>query len=374
MADFPYPSNKRYSSNQVNQLITQALQDAQNGYSPGLISNIAQTMQSIVAAESVGGQTGIVNNTAAPSAPEYTAPTPGDSPEFSVGLYQINLYSHYNEVAQVLGQPQIAQGATPSDSQMYSLGQMFAGNPQAQSQIAAGLIASDHFSDWTDSFVDNYPGGPEGLWNTTVAGQVVPTTYSGGAASTSTSTGASPADSQAGGQNAAATATGVLNNCDKTVSLIGEPGVLGVGSATFLNQCQAKALVSGVALIGGGLLMLIGTALLFAGFRSGTANAAGNLAQGAVNQTPGGNKVQTLIQKWGSKGSVSPQSRSDARARKGAESSLKKTGGGSAGSGPARFPKGHPANKGGQGYRDKSGKRHLGVVRDAEEGAEVAAV
>lgn len=53
----------------------------------------ADTAAAIAQAES-GGDTGQINNTAYPNLPGYHPPAPGNLPEYSVGLWQINELAH----------------------------------------------------------------------------------------------------------------------------------------------------------------------------------------------------------------------------------------------------------------------------------------
>jgi hypothetical protein len=53
--------------------------------------NYADVAAAIAEAESSGDSTRI-NNTAYPSKPNYSPPKPGNKPEYSVGLWQVNIY------------------------------------------------------------------------------------------------------------------------------------------------------------------------------------------------------------------------------------------------------------------------------------------
>jgi hypothetical protein len=59
----------------------------------GGLQQDADTAAAIAQAES-GGRTGAINNTAYPNKPGYHLPAPGNLPEYSVGLWQINMLAH----------------------------------------------------------------------------------------------------------------------------------------------------------------------------------------------------------------------------------------------------------------------------------------
>lgn len=51
--------------------------------------------------------------------------------------------------------------------------------------------------------------------------------------------------------------------CQSSVAVIGEGGIVaGIGKATLLNQCQAKAIKGGLALVAGGVGVIVGAVLL----------------------------------------------------------------------------------------------------------------
>jgi hypothetical protein len=64
----------------------------------------ASTMAAIALAES-GGDTTKINNTAYPNLPGYRPPTFPNLPEYSVGLWQINVYAHTNYTAAAMLEP-----------------------------------------------------------------------------------------------------------------------------------------------------------------------------------------------------------------------------------------------------------------------------
>lgn len=276
MGDFVYPTNKPYGSSQIASLIKSAF--GGNGYNAQQQSALQSAFVGIAGAES-SGQTGIVNNTAYANLPGYTSPGPNDTPEFSVGLFQLNLYDqgNYNSAAAALGQPTLGQGQAPSASQANALGSQLAADPQAQAQAASSLFQSSQFQPWTDSYVSG-AGGPAALYSSVTGGQAPPSSYPPGTA---------PGGSDAGmpSSSASSSGSGAINGpCDSTKAVISLPSVAGVGGGSLLNQCQAKHLVGALVLGAGGLVVLVGVALLFEGGK----NAIGNGAQTVVNVIPGG--------------------------------------------------------------------------------------
>ena len=79
---------------------------------------------------------------------------------------------------------------------------------------------------------------------------------------------------------------GGFTQCQSGTSIVGFGGVLGVGSFSIINQCQAKAIVAGMMIGFGSFLMLEGVLLtvVAAGLRSG-------VVQAGVNLIPGGGAV-----------------------------------------------------------------------------------
>jgi len=81
------------------------------------------------------------------------------------------------------------------------------------------------------------------------------------------------------GNNAPATggSGSLMGNCKAyrnsasatTNCLVGGGGVLGISAPCVFNACQAKALVSGLLVLGGGIVMLVGIALLASGTKAG---------------------------------------------------------------------------------------------------------
>lgn len=111
-------------------------------------ANYADTAAAIALAES-GGRSDAIANTAYPNRPNYHPPKPGFQPEFSVGLWQVNLLQHkgYTE----------AQMLVPGEN------------------AAAAVQISDHganFQPWTTFRDGAYAGyqtgvGPGGVFTTT---------------------------------------------------------------------------------------------------------------------------------------------------------------------------------------------------------------
>ncbi len=65
----------------------------------GLVS--AQDTAAAISQAESGGKTDAIANTVYPNKPNYTPVKPGNLPEYSIGLWQINIYSHkqYTEAA-----------------------------------------------------------------------------------------------------------------------------------------------------------------------------------------------------------------------------------------------------------------------------------
>lgn len=155
-----YPGTKKLSNAQITTLMEQQ----------GATPTQAAAFVGVAGAES-GGNFGVVNNTAFPSLPNYAGPPgPGDSPEYSVGGFQENLY---------------ADGYT-NPQQAYTAGQKLAASPSAQAATAWNLYQTRGFEPWEgDSYVKS-AGGPDALQTDVESGQV-PAASSN--ASTGTNTG-----------------------------------------------------------------------------------------------------------------------------------------------------------------------------------------
>jgi hypothetical protein len=97
-----------------------------------------------------------------------------------------------------------------------------------------------------------------------------------------------------GGGSEQAAGTTILGNCSSSKQVVGGLGV------SLLNQCQAKALVSGLLVFAGGVSMLIGIALLFASGKG----VAGKIAEGAgagIALVPGAEIAGAAIARAGHK-------------------------------------------------------------------------
>jgi hypothetical protein len=106
---------------------------------------------------------------------------------------------------------------------------------------------------------------------------------------------------------------GLSKNKGSSSCLISPPG------GWCFTACEAKALASGLIIFGGTVVMLVGTALLFAGARGSLGGLVGNGAQTALNTIPGGAAAQNWASKYTKKGSVSRESRSDRQQREASE-------------------------------------------------------
>lgn len=151
-------------------------------------------------------------------------------------------------------------------------------------------------------------------------------------------TGTTPTSSSSGSPTQGP--AGLLGNCSQyrnssaassNCLVGGGGGLLGISAPCVLNACQAKALVSGGLVLAGGLLMLVGTALLFAD-KGGILGKAADAA-GAVYLVKGiSSSVKSHAPKSGGL--------SDSAQYKASTQSRAKTGGG-----PAR-PVSHSADEG----------------------------
>jgi hypothetical protein len=264
----------------------------------------------------------------------------------------MNLYDqgNYNLAAQALGQPQIS--SQPSATQAYNLGQQYANDPEAQAVAAVSLMQQNAraggsgFSPWTDpasgAFSLSATGASANSWMPSPAtgGDALSGPTSVNAATSDGGSVANPAGANsttAGGSTGQGPA-GLLGNCSQyrnssaasSNCLVGGGGGL-VSVPCVLNACQAKALISGGLVLAGGLLMLVGTALLFAD-KGGILGKAAEAA-GAVYLVKG---ASSAIQRHAPKSG----GLSDSAQYKASTQSRAKTGGG-----PAR-PVSHAADEG----------------------------
>lgn len=95
------------------------------------------TAVAVALAESGGGNTNALDNTSNPSAPNYHTPGEGDSPEFSEGLFQINVLAHPSYASEDLA------------------------NPLTNAEAAEQIWAADGWSPWstyTQGTYENYLG------------------------------------------------------------------------------------------------------------------------------------------------------------------------------------------------------------------------
>lgn len=172
----------------------------------------APVMAAIAIAES-GGRSTALNNT----------PATGD---YSVGLWQINYYDG-------LLASRTAEFGTPASLQ---------GNANAQAQAAIKLSNNG-------TNLGPWKGDP--VASAVMAGQPIPTKYTNGTTVSAASTGAA----------ASGTAASTTPTC---TPVIGEGGVLGIGSATLLNSCQAQEILGGLLIGIGGIVLIVGFAVVLA--------------------------------------------------------------------------------------------------------------
>lgn len=189
---------------------------------------VAPVMAAIAIAESGGHPTSLNNN-----------PSTGD---YSVGLWQINYYN----------------GLLASRTASYGSPAALQGDANAQARAAISLSADG---------TNLAPWRSDPVAGAILAGKPIPTQYTNGQSVTA----ATQAAQQATNTPAAATVT--------CTPVIGEGGILGIGSATLLNSCQAQEIV-GVGLMGvGALFLIVGFAIVLAdlGLHKGASAIVGGI-------------------------------------------------------------------------------------------------
>jgi hypothetical protein len=172
---------------------------------------MAPVMAAIAIAES-GGRSNALNNT----------PATGD---YSVGLWQINYYG-------TLLPGRTAEFGTPASLQ---------GNANAQAKAAIKLSNNG-------TNLGPWQGDP--VVKAINAGEQIPTQYTNGSAVSAATTAA-----------ATSAATSTATQC---TPVIGEGGVLGIGSATLLNSCQAAEIVGALLMGVGAVVLVVGLAVVLA--------------------------------------------------------------------------------------------------------------
>lgn len=219
-----YPSSKTFSPTQVQALMAKVMgQNSQFAQNPGPYkAHVAQAFAGIAGAEG-GYTTGAVYNTAYPNLPNYAGPPgPGNLPEYSVGLFGLNLFPQYGQNG--------SQAA-------YSAGAQLAANPQAQATTALQLFTQRGFEPWQgDSYVRG-AGGPGALFARAATGPMP---------------GADPGLKAASKQLAGSQVVGTPGKCDSSKTVL----------AGFINDCQLQALKGGLLLFVGGAVMVVGIVLL----------------------------------------------------------------------------------------------------------------
>ena len=221
-----YPGSKNVPPSQVASLWSDA-------GAPGPVANAFAN--GIVPAEG-GYNSGAVLNTAYPNLPNYAGPpAPGNLPEYSVGLYGINLYPQYGP-----NNPQ----------QAYQAGAALAANPKAQTVAAAQLFNHRGFEPWQgDAYVQGQGGPTAALARLGYASPPkVPVGTTGSLAGLAQTPPAVPS-------SAASTST-ILGPC--AGCLVPIP----VAGGCMFTRCNAKALVGGVLVLAGGITMVVGIAVL----------------------------------------------------------------------------------------------------------------
>lgn len=287
MADFTYKNSQTLTPAQVTALWQQI----------GAPSSIANVFGTNIAQAEGGYQTGVVLNTAYPTLPNYTPPAAGDSPEYSVGLYGLNLYGDMSP--------------TPTASQAYSLGQKIAANPLYQTMVAAGMFNSRGFAPWTDSYV-SAQGGPTSLLTslgystppqipkTAQLGTSVPTSKqpipsgpnptgsgsgsSGSGSSGSGSSSSGSGSSGSGSSSSSSTSTPSATGCAIKWPSLSIPVVGTLGGGCLLGESTVKKIEGAFITLGGAILMVVGGFMLFGG--SAVSNLSSALRSIGNGQVP----------------------------------------------------------------------------------------
>lgn len=246
-----YPGSKTLSPSQIASLWKDI-------HAP---SNVGHAFAYGIAPDESAGtfSTGVVYNTAYPSLPNYAGPPKaGNLPEYSVGLYQLNLYDTFG--------PNGAQ-------QAYQAGAQLATNPKAQTVGAAQKFATAGFKPWQgDSWVQSQGGPTAALASLGYASPpAVPVGTTGSLSGTSTSTPATGTST-----SGTASTSGVLGPCSGCLVPIPLFG------GCLFSRCNAKALIGGVMILAGGVTMIVGIAVLAKGMAP---KAALSMLQGSAPPT-----------------------------------------------------------------------------------------
>jgi hypothetical protein len=143
--------------------------------------------------------------------------------------------------------------------------------PSIVSALQGGNAMNNNLEGALSNNLSTWSGGGYQMVPVPNSGTTPVGTSTAGGGYYSQSSGGGGMTTKGGGGTEQAVSGTVMGKCDSSTQVIGGLGV------DLLNQCQAKALVSGLLIFAGGVTLLIGTALLFAG----GSGMAGKLAEGA---------------------------------------------------------------------------------------------
>ena len=187
------------------------------------------------------------------------------------------------------------------------------GYPEVTKSLAAGDAWTANTNGDLSAELSTWSGGgytqvsdPSGPY--AVGGGSVPTT--------SAPTGPSPANSS----SAPATST-ILGACSSSKNYINFPSIAGIGGGGLLNQCNAKALASGLFIVVGGVLVMSGLVMTF----SRGKGIMGKITEGAgagLMLVPGAEMVSAAVTSAGRKTQRKGGSRPRQTARKPSEDEL----------------------------------------------------
>lgn len=138
-------------------------------------------------------------------------------------------------------------------------------------------------------------------------------------------TGSASSATASGAGASSSSSSSVLGQCSSSKNLINFPSLGPIGGGGFLNQCNAKAILSGSLVVFGGVTMLIGVALLFAGGH-GVAGKVAEVAGAGVALVPGGEAAGGALLKAGHSESLRSKNKhqaAKAQARGGPRDTLK---------------------------------------------------
>jgi hypothetical protein len=222
--------------------------------------------------------------------------------DYSVGLWQINYYGSLLD----------------SRSAEYGTPQTLLANPQDQANAAYQLVGGNNLTGLSNWFlgaspkqgvvpsptVSGYqitPYMPQALSAASEVGTFGPAPASQ-IAQASTWPGTTPLGSaltSGGDTSLNSTAAGILNaatnpqGCQSKGNVFKTGGVIGVGSFSF-TYCELKALMGGLAIAAGGVIIIIGMASLVVGSLGGRGKGAAAIAPAIIVARAGGRGVRAV--------------------------------------------------------------------------------